>query len=95
MTGSFFVPGEHSSAMNRHAASRSLDASSRGLYLEKVLPAHQANLREDYHTLLDEVNNRNAMRAIDKFIEERMKTTYIVIDPLFQGCDFERKGWVK
>ena len=65
------------------------------LYLEKILPAHVATFNEDYSTLLGEIDAKNSKKAIDKFIEERIKTTYIVIDPLFQGCDFERKGWVK
>ena len=65
------------------------------LYLEKVLPAHTANYQDDYNTLVDEVNNKNAMAAIEKFIEEKQKTTYIVIDPMFRGCDFQRSGWIK
>ncbi|MBQ6957186.1 MAG: peptidylprolyl isomerase [Bacteroidales bacterium] len=65
------------------------------LYLEKIIPAHVANFQEDYNTLLEEVNQKNAMAAVDKFIEEKQKTTYIVIDPMFQGCDFQRKGWIK
>ena len=65
------------------------------LYLEKILPAHVATFNDDYSTLLSEIDAKNSKKAIDKFIEERIKTTYIVIDPLFQGCDFERKGWVK
>ena len=79
----------------------SLDNEGKGntiykiLYLEKIIPAHVANFKEDYSTLLDEVNNKNSQEAIEKFIEEKQKTTYIVIDPLFQGCDFQRKGWVK
>ena len=65
------------------------------LYLEKVIPAHVATFKEDYNTLLEEVNQKNSLAAIDKFIEEKQKTTYIVIDPMFQGCDFQRKGWIK
>jgi len=65
------------------------------LYLEKIIPAHTATFNEDYNTLLTEIDAKNAQKAIDKFIDDRIKTTYIVIDPLFQGCDFERKGWVK
>ena len=65
------------------------------LYLEKIIPAHTANFKEDYNTLLEEVNQKNSLAAIDKFIEEKQKTTYIVIDPMFQGCDFQRKGWIK
>ena len=79
----------------------SLDTEGKGntiykiLYLEKVIPAHVANYQDDYSTLIDEVNNKNAMKAIDDFIAEKQKSTYIVIDPLFQGCEFERKGWIK
>ena len=51
--------------------------------------------QDDYSTLIDEVNNKNAMKAIDDFIAEKQKSTYIVIDPLFRGCEFERKGWIK
>jgi peptidyl-prolyl cis-trans isomerase SurA len=60
-----------------------------------VIPAHVANYQDDYSALIDEVNNKNAMKAIEEFINEKMKTTYIFIDPMFQGCPFERKGWVK
>ncbi len=65
------------------------------LYLEKILPAHTANYQDDYSSLIDEVNNKNAMKAIEDFIVEKQKSTYIVIDPMFQGCEFERKGWIK
>ena len=65
------------------------------LYLEKILPAHVANYQDDYSTLIDEVNNKNAMKAIEDFITEKQKSTYIVIDPMFRSCEFERKGWVK
>ena len=30
---------------------------------------------------------------MDKFIDEKIKSTYIVIDPLFADCDFSRSGW--
>ena len=65
------------------------------LYLEKIIPAHVANFQEDYSSLLSDIDNKNSMKAIEKFIEEKQRTTYIVIDPMFQSCDFERKGWVK
>ena len=65
------------------------------LYLEKVIPAHVANFQDDYNSLIDEVNAKNAQKAIDDFIADKQKSTYIVIDPMFQGCDFQRKGWIK
>ena len=32
-------------------------------------------------------------KAIDEFIDSKIKSTYIVIDPLFKDCVFEREGW--
>ena len=33
------------------------------------------------------------MEAINEFIDSKIKTTHIVIDPLFKDCVFERDGW--
>lgn len=65
------------------------------LYLEKIIPSHVATFEDDYNELIDEVNNNNAMASIEKFLDEKIKSTYIVIDPLFQKCEFEREGWIK
>ncbi len=65
------------------------------LYLEKIIPSHVATFEDDYNELIDEVNNANAMAAIEDFLDEKIKSTYIVIDPLFQKCNFERQGWIK
>ena len=35
------------------------------------------------------------MEAVDDFIDSKLKVTYIVIDPLFKDCDFEREGWLE
>lgn len=65
------------------------------IMLEKVIPSHTANFKEDYSILLDEVNKKNAEEAVSNFIDEKQKSTYLVIDPLFRGCSFSREGWVK
>lgn len=65
------------------------------LYLEKVIPSHVATFKADFTQLLDEAHNKQAQEAIEKFIENKQKTTYIVIDPLFQTCEFEHTGWIK
>ena len=61
--------------------------------VDKILPAHPASFENDYSDLLQQVQSRKQMEAIDKFLEEKIKTTYVVIDPLFKGCDFSREGW--
>ena len=35
------------------------------------------------------------MEAINNFINEKIETSYITIDPLFADCEFNRKGWAK
>ena len=61
--------------------------------VDKILPAHPASFQNDYTLLLDEATSVKSMEAIDEFINSKIKTTYIVIDPLFKDCVFEREGW--
>lgn len=63
--------------------------------LEKIRPSHTASVEEDFNVLLDIATNDKSVKAIEKFIKEKQGTTYIVIDPMFQKCDFQRDGWVK
>ena len=61
--------------------------------LDKILPAHTATFENDYTDLKAQVSEIKRVEAIDDFIDEKIKTTYIRIDPLFKDCDFERSGW--
>jgi peptidyl-prolyl cis-trans isomerase SurA len=61
--------------------------------VDKIIPAHTASFKNDYDLLLQQAKNQKAMEAVNKFINSKIKTTYIIIDPLFQDCVFEREGW--
>lgn len=61
--------------------------------VDKILPAHPATFQSDYTLLLDQATEKKAQEAIENFIVSKIKTTYIVIDPLFKDCVFEREGW--
>ena len=63
--------------------------------LDKIVPAHTANFESDYTDLLNLVVQMKQMEAIDGFIDEKLDSTYIVIDPLFGDCDFSREGWAQ
>jgi len=63
------------------------------LRVDKIIPAHPATYENDFTQLADEVRTERQNREIDKFIDEKIKSTYIVIDPLFADCDFSRSGW--
>ena len=61
--------------------------------VDKIIPAHTATFNNDYDLLLGQAKNKKAMAAIDNFINTKIKSTYIIIDPLFKDCVFEREGW--
>lgn len=63
--------------------------------LDQIIPSHVANYRDDYDDLTRVIDMQNAEKEIDKFIKEKQRTTYIIIDPMFEGCDFKYEGWVK
>ena len=61
--------------------------------VDRIIPAHAASFTEDYDLMLNQVKQMKSMEAIDRFIEEKISSTYIVIDPLFKDCQFNREGW--
>ncbi|MBR1678054.1 MAG: peptidylprolyl isomerase [Bacteroidales bacterium] len=61
--------------------------------VDKIIPAHTATFENDYTELLNRVERQKQMAAIDKFLEQKVKDTYIVIDPMFRDCDFTREVW--
>lgn len=63
--------------------------------VDKIIPAHTASFDNDYSDLLEEARAKEQNAAIDEFIDSKIKTTYIVIDPLFKNCEFSRDGWNK
>lgn len=61
--------------------------------VDKIIPAHAASFENDYDLLLSQAEQEKQMEAIDDFIESKIAVTYIVIDPMFKDCPFERDGW--
>ena len=61
--------------------------------VDKIVPAHPASFQNDYTELLSRVQSQRQMQAIDEFLEKRIKDTYIVIDPMFKECPFNREVW--
>ncbi|MBQ3872499.1 MAG: peptidylprolyl isomerase [Bacteroidales bacterium] len=63
--------------------------------VDKIIPAHTATFEKDYTQILDKVTNAKQIEAIDAFLEDKIKETYIVIDPMFRECEFSREAWNK
>lgn len=79
----------------------SVDNEGRGntiykiIRLDKIIPSHVANIKEDFSIIQNIANNQKQVEAIDAFIADKQKNTLIIIDDMFKKCDFEREGWVK
>ena len=63
--------------------------------LDKIVPAHPATFESDYTDLLGIVQNQKTNEAINKFVDEKIDSSYIIIDPLYKDCEFSRPGWSK
>ena len=61
--------------------------------VDKIIPAHAATFNHDYDLLLSGAQNKQHMEAIDNFITSKIGETYIIIDPLFKDCVFNRPEW--
>lgn len=63
--------------------------------LDNVLPAHTANLKDDYQMLYDAALEKERADAFSKWVKDKIAVTYIKISDEFKGCDFLQKGWLK
>jgi peptidyl-prolyl cis-trans isomerase SurA len=61
--------------------------------VDKILPAHTATFENDYNQILETVQQKKQVEAVDAFLDKKIKSTYIVIDPLFAECEFSRDAW--
>jgi peptidyl-prolyl cis-trans isomerase SurA len=61
--------------------------------VDKILPAHTATFENDYSQILESVEQQKQMEAVNAFLDSKIKSTYIVIDPLFAECEFSREAW--
>jgi peptidyl-prolyl cis-trans isomerase SurA len=61
--------------------------------VDKILPAHTATFENDYNQILETVQMQKQQEAVDAFLNNKVKNTYIVIDPMFAECDFSREAW--
>ena len=63
------------------------------LRVDKIIPAHTATFENDYSNLLSDVQGKMRKEAIERFLADKIRTTYIVIDPMFKDCEFSQQGW--
>ena len=56
--------------------------------VKKKVPAHRANLKDDYSLIQGWALNKKKQEAIGKWVEEKAKKAYIRLDDNFSNCNF-------
>lgn len=56
---------------------------------------HRANINNDYQVIKQMAENGRQQELIDKWLQDKIRTTYVRIDPEWQRCEFRYEGWIK
>lgn len=63
--------------------------------LKTKLPAHKANLTDDYQTIRQMLISKQSAELLENWIAKKQKEIYVHIDDNWSGCDFQYPGWVR
>jgi len=63
--------------------------------LDNELPAHRANLKDDYQNLSDAALMNKRTKIYDEWIKKKIAVTYIRVSDEFKSCAFLEEGWLK
>ncbi len=65
------------------------------IWLKNRTNPHVGNLKEDYNLFKDRTLQKKQHEIINKWVEEKIKTTYIKISDKFKTCPYSVQGWLK
>ena len=63
--------------------------------LKNRINAHPANTTDDFQTLREIVYQKRCEEKLEKWIREKVKTTYVRIKPEWASCNYRYEGWIK
>ncbi|OFY63676.1 MAG: hypothetical protein A2V64_12345 [Bacteroidetes bacterium RBG_13_43_22] len=63
--------------------------------LDNEIPAHRANLKDDYESLYASALQEARSKTYQTWINKKIGNTYIKISDELKTCDFLKKGWLK
>ena len=62
--------------------------------LKKKTDVHRANLIDDFQAIKSMLEQKLSRDFIHNWMLSKQKSTFVQIDPDWQGCDFEYPGWI-
>lgn len=63
--------------------------------LKNRIPRHRATINEDFQMLKDIVLAKQKEETLTKWVQDKIKTTYVKINPRYKDCKYQYSGWVK
>jgi peptidyl-prolyl cis-trans isomerase SurA len=63
--------------------------------LDNELPAHTANLKDDYQSLYNAAMMNERTKVYEKWIKEKIEVTYLKISEELKSCEFLKNGWLQ
>jgi peptidyl-prolyl cis-trans isomerase SurA len=63
--------------------------------LDNEIPAHRANLKDDYQVFYNAALMSERQSSYQQWISKKIETTYIKISDEFKSCKFLEAGWLK
>ncbi len=59
------------------------------------IPAHKANLSDDYQVIKGMYENAAKQKMVDEWIQKKINDTYVRIEDNWVDCEFRNPGWIK
>ncbi len=56
---------------------------------------HKANINSDYQIIKQMAESAKQQELVDEWLQDKIRKTYVRIDPQWQGCEYKYKGWLK
>lgn len=63
--------------------------------LTKRIEGHKANLNTDYQTIKMMAEGKKRQEILDKWLKNKIKSTYVRIDENWKKCEFRYEGWIR
>ena len=65
------------------------------LKLTNRIPAHKANLSDDYQTIKGMYEESARQKMVNDWVTKKIKDTYVKIEDNWIDCEFQHNGWLK
>ncbi len=63
--------------------------------LSNRIDGHKANMAEDYQKIKDMFEEKQREELLKRWLENKIKDTYVRIEEGWRNCDFTHNGWIK